>query len=346
MLKRALLGGAPPAVVPPLRLLLLSSTVLSSLLLSSLVLCSNCFSSLWFSQTLDLRLQGGSLLQRDERLKQALQQAVDHALEGHGHAGSIVVIDVESGEILAAKNLELAGKQLIRPGSTLKPFVLMALLDSGKLDPKQRLICRRPLRIGGLRLDCSHTQDVSQLDADDAIAYSCNSYVAEVALRLSGSELVEALRRAGLDSLSGLVKSESAGHIDHPASQEQLQLMALGARGIEVTSLELLAAYRKLALRKRSGSISPDEAVFLGLEHAITYGTAHAAFVVGVKIAGKTGTASTANTPRTHGVFVGYAPADQPEIAIVVYLLQGRGLDAAMAAQFVLEAYGQVKKKP
>lgn len=84
-----------------------------------------------------------------------------------GTAGIIVVVDVESGEIPAAKNLALARKQLMRPGSTRKPFVLMDP-DSGRLDPKQRLICRQPLRIRGMWLDCNHTVDVSQLEADDA----------------------------------------------------------------------------------------------------------------------------------------------------------------------------------
>lgn len=65
-----------------------------------------------------------------------------------GPAGTVVVRDVESGEILATENFDFARKQLIRPGSTRKPLVLMELLDSGKLDPKRRLICRRPLRIG------------------------------------------------------------------------------------------------------------------------------------------------------------------------------------------------------
>src|SRR5256884_5301691 len=57
--------------------------------------------------------------------------------------------------------------------------------------------------------------------------------------------LFRSLRRRGLDSLTGLLQSESTGHIERPTNQEQLQLMALGARGIEVTPLELLAAYRK-----------------------------------------------------------------------------------------------------
>src|SRR5438034_1060158 len=128
----------------------------------------------------------------------------------------------------------------------------MELLDSARLDPNERLIARRPLRIGGMRLDCSHTAEVSELDADDAIAYSSNSYVAKVALRMSGDALTEALRRRGLDSLTGLLQSESTGHIERPTNQEQLQLMALGARGIEVRPLQLLAAYRKLALTRRS----------------------------------------------------------------------------------------------
>jgi cell division protein FtsI/penicillin-binding protein 2 len=263
-----------------------------------------------------------------------LERAVRRSLEGR--RGSIVVLDVVSNQVLAAEHLDLAGAALVRPGSTLKPFVLIGLLHAGKLDPQERLVCRRPLRIGSLRLDCSHTADVSELDADGAIAYSCNSYIAQAAGRLDRSELPETLRRAGLDSVTGLAKNESRGRIEPPGSADGLLLTALGARGIEVTPLALLEAYRKLALRKRSGGLSPDQPVFEGLKHAVAYGTAHAAAVEGMEIAGKTGTAAGAGG-RTHGLFVGYAPAELPEVAIVVYLPEGRGLDAAAAAQPVLE---------
>ena len=57
-----------------------------------------------------------------------LQQAVDRGLDGY--AGTIAVVDVACEEIPASKNLELAGKQLLQPGYTLKPFALMELLDS------------------------------------------------------------------------------------------------------------------------------------------------------------------------------------------------------------------------
>jgi len=194
-------------------------------------------------------------------------------------------------------------------------------------------------------MDCSHTTEIVEPDADDAIAYSCNSYISQAASRLGPRELVEALRRAGLDSPTGLGKPEAAGYVNRLTTSEEIQLAALGERGVEVTPLELLEAYRKLALRKRTENTQPSKAVFEGLEHAITYGSAHAAYVDGMHIAGKTGTATAPNTARTHGLFVGYAPADQPEIALVVYLPQGHGLDAAKLAQPVFAEYANFVNK-
>ncbi len=101
-----------------------------------------------FSKPRELRFQ-----RHDSQLQGAVHRAAG------GSAAAIVVVDVESGEILAAKNLEFPGKQLFRPGSGRQPSVMMELLASGKLDPRQRLICRRPPRIGAMRLDGSHTAD-------------------------------------------------------------------------------------------------------------------------------------------------------------------------------------------
>jgi cell division protein FtsI/penicillin-binding protein 2 len=208
------------------------------------------------------------------------------------------------------------------------------------------------------------------LDAEEAIAYSCNSYFAEAASRLSAAELVQSLRKAGLDSPSGLVSGEAVGRVELPRDREMLQLEALGDRGIEVTALELLEAYRKLALRRRNGAgsaggalrngsgqaspapsgerhgrgddiagaMSKDAAVFAGLEQSVAYGMAHAANLDGVKVAGKTGTAASRESAGTHGFFVGYAPAEKPEIVVVIYLEQGNGGDAAGVAHGMFDA--------
>jgi cell division protein FtsI/penicillin-binding protein 2 len=277
---------------------------------------------------------------------ETLQRATDRAMETR--IGAMVVADVATGQILAAAALDLAAHRLARPGSTVKPFVLMALLESGKLDARQRLVCRRPLRIGGVRMDCAHPASVVDLDAEEAIAYSCNSYFAEAATRLSGAELVQSLRRAGLDSASGLAEEEATGRIETPRDREMLQLEALGDRGIEVTALELLGAYRKLALQKRSGAGADevDAPVFAGLDQSVAYGMAHAANVEGMKIAGKTGTAASRESAKTHGFFVGYAPAEKPEIVVVVYLERGNGADAAGVAQVVFAEFARSRMTP
>ena len=67
--------------------------------------------------------------------------------------------------------------------------MLGELLRTKRIDSKEKLLCKRPLRIGSLRLDCSHAPEVKELDAEEAIAYSCNSYLAEASLRLDRQEL-------------------------------------------------------------------------------------------------------------------------------------------------------------
>lgn len=279
----------------------------------------------------------GILCTENAQERGKLQEAADRAMEGR--AGAVVVSGVEGGEILAAHGVDIAAGRLARPGSAVKPFVLMALLESGKLDASQKLLCRRVLRIGGVKMDCTHPAAIVELDAAEAIAYSCNSYFAEAATRLTGTELAQALRRAGLDSPSGFAKEEASGRVETPHEREMLQLEALGDRGIEVTPLELLAAYRKLALERRNGAATADSPVFAGLEASVSYGMAHAAYAEGVKIAGKTGTAAARENARPHGFFAGFAPADKPEMVMVVYLEQGRGADAALVAQRVFAEY-------
>jgi membrane peptidoglycan carboxypeptidase len=280
----------------------------------------------------------------DSAAKSNLQREVDRAMGKL--PGALVVVDVTARTVLAEHGMDQASLRLEAPGSTLKPFLLMALLETGKLDPNQQFICRRPLKIGSAQLDCTHPSEVRQLDAAEAIAYSCNSYVAQVASRLNGAELVELLRRAGFDTPSGLVAQEARGRIARPSNLEELQLEALGYRGIAVTPLELLEAYRKLALCKRHKDLGVDAPVFKGLEDSVAFGMAHAASVDGMKIAGKTGTSVARNTQQTHGFFVGYAPAEKPEIAVVVFLAQGRGLDAAAVAQPVFNAFAKFRERP
>lgn len=251
-------------------------------------------------------LRGYQLVLACGVLQAAWQPAVDRALSGV--AGSAVVLDVRTGRTLAARGADLR----LPPGSTVKPFTLLALRESGRVKQGTAIVCRRKLTLMGRRLDCTHPVPPSPLDAVAALAYSCNWFFAT----LGNREVSEALRRAGFQVLA-------------PADAEQASAQAVGEWGISVTPLELARAYRRLAL----GPPLP------GLEAAAEYGTARLAQPEGVRVAGKTGT--TVHEGRRYGWFAGYAPAEAPQVVVVVLAAQGSGGgDAAPIARRIFEANG------
>jgi cell division protein FtsI/penicillin-binding protein 2 len=271
-----------------------------------------------------------------------LQRAVARAMRAQ--RGSLLVVDVR-GQVpvlLAAHRIESAARRVATPGSTVKTFVLLKLLETGKARPSDLFVCPRQVRVGGRRIDCTHPELPGPIDPADALAWSCNAYFAEVARRLTPAELHEALERAGLETYTGLTPDEGHGQLLPADTQERLQLQALGHWGVTTTPAALLYSYIRLAGRRDDPNV---RLVWQGLERSVAFGMAHAAHVDKMQIAGKTGTASDGPGGPTHGWFVGLAPAADPEIAIVVYLERGRGADAAALAQPVFAAYFQDARK-
>ncbi len=270
-----------------------------------------------------------------------LQSAVDHAMASRH--GSAVVLDVHSGRIIAAYHLDVAARRVVHPGSSIKPFTLLALLEAGKLDAHTALVCKRPLTIAGHRLDCSHPDTKEPLGPAAALAYSCNSYFTQVATRLTPDQLRASLVRAGLASVTGLAPHEAIGDVELAQSPEQLQLQAIGEWGISVTPLELLGAYRHLAVLSQTNSDAQITALLAeGLQASVGYGMARAAQPdMAMKVAGKTGTALSDEGPWRHGWFAGYAPADNPQIVLVVFLDNGHGSDAAALASKIFASFAE-----
>jgi penicillin-binding protein 2 len=272
-----------------------------------------------------------------------LQTAVTRAMAGRH--GTAVVVDVQSGHVLAAYHLDVAARRLVHPGSSIKPFTLLALLQAGKLDAHAALMCRRTVSIAGHKLDCTHPATPEPLVPASALAYSCNSYFTTVATRLTPAQLRDSLMRSGFSSRTGLSPDEVAGDVVLSHSPQELQLQAIGEWGISITPLELLHGYRDLAVlagREPKGKLSP---IFEGLQQSITYGTGHMVQPDGpMKVAGKTGTATATEGPWTHAWFAGYAPADKPEIVLIVFLEKGHGgSDAAGVAREIFAAFAAVQ---
>jgi penicillin-binding protein A len=273
-------------------------------------------------------------------ISQNADLAADVAQIMQGRSGTAVIVDVASGRVLASYQAEIAARRLARPGSAFKPFTLLGLLQSGKLHTTDSLVCRRTLHVGRHNLSCSHPQ-TGTLDAITALAYSCNDFFATFGVRLTAEELRDVFRQGGFASPTGLLPDEVVGSIQLAKSDEERQLQAIGEGEIKVTPLEMLAAYRKLALRRAAtDETKAERTVFAGLEAATDYGMARLASTNNMKVAGKTGTARTDLGSWTNAWFAGFAPHDKPQIAVVVFLERGTGpSDAAPLASKMFKAW-------
>jgi cell division protein FtsI/penicillin-binding protein 2 len=263
------------------------------------------------------------------------QSAVDRAAREAPEA-RIVVLDIASGRLLAAQRLKAAAQTLAAPGSTLKPLILYGLVSMGQWNPASRVACNRQLVVAGHRLACTHPL-APAFDAREALTWSCNKYFAAVARTLHPGELGRLLRPTGLLGATGLATNETVAEFREPDTLDAEQLTLLGVEGVRVTPLELAAAYRWLAkeLATHPGSDAA-QVVREGLEDSASFGMAGQANLGGVAVMGKTGTAEGTESSRTHGWFVGLAPAQKPKVVIVVFLPAGRGADAAHVAGQIL----------
>jgi cell division protein FtsI/penicillin-binding protein 2 len=268
-----------------------------------------------------------------------LQQAIERAMAGR--SGSAVIARVDDGKVLASVNLRGAGRRRALPGSTVKPLVLRALIERG-LDGRRTVICDRKLRIGTHDLACGHPQ-VPALNGATAIAYSCNTYFAQMSAELKPEELRSALLASGIASPSGVSAGEASGTVTLARTVEELQLQSLGEANMAITPLGLLSAYRRLAI-ERAKADPKYVPVYEGLDSATQYGMSRLAASGLIRVAGKTGT-SLSEGHWTHAWFTGFAPADKPEVVVVVFLERGSGpADAAPIAKQIFDAYARTKR--
>ncbi|MDD9997318.1 MAG: penicillin-binding transpeptidase domain-containing protein [Rhodospirillaceae bacterium] len=304
--------------------------------------------------SLDLRLQ--YLAYRE--LKQAV---ADH----DAISGSAVVVDPATGEVLAMVNQpsynpnnrtqydpsryrNRAITDIFEPGSSVKPFVVAAALESGRYQPSS-VIDTSP---GTLWVDGREiTKDNNNLGAIDLttiLARSSNVGAAKLALQLDQEHLWSTLSRLGLGRVteSGF-PGESAGvlqdvHYWNPVGQATLSY----GYGISVTALQLAQAYAVIAaggVRRPVSLLAVDDAdqgeqvlsrhtaeMLQGmLETVVRQGTGRRAAVANFRVAGKTGTAWKSGEGgyfenRYLAVFGGFAPASAPRLVTVVVLDEPR----------------------
>ncbi len=301
-------------------------------------------------------------LSLDRRIQYLAYRELLGAVQRHkAKSGSAVVLDVQSGEVLAMVNQPsynpnnrkaLSAERLrnravtdvFEPGSTVKPFTVVAGLESGKFRP-DTIIDTSP---GSLKLANFTIHDIKnygKIDVSTVIKKSSNVGASLIALTLEPSQLWEQFVRVGFgyDTGSGFPgEAEGLMNAYQDWGKAQNATVSYGY-GLSVTALQLTRAYAALAadgvLRPASFlKLNPDEspegtevmdpevaqAVRAMLERVVASGgTGTKAAVSGYRIAGKTDTSrkvssSGYNEDNYIAVFAGFAPASRPRLAMVV----------------------------
>ena len=143
----------------------------------------------------------------------AYQKLRDEVIAQKAKAGSVVVLDAETGEVLALANYpsydpndrrNLSGEQLrnraltdtFEPGSTMKPFTIGLALESGRVTPTT-LVDTRPGRITITGSTISDTHNYGVLTVEGVIQKSSNVGATKLALQMTAREMWETFSAAG-----------------------------------------------------------------------------------------------------------------------------------------------------
>ncbi len=244
---------------------------------------------------------------------------------------------------------------LYEPGSTFKPLVMSAALNSKLVKPETKCpICAGPASIGGYEIHTWDNKYFKNEDMTEIIQHSDNVGMVYVAQRLGTQRMIEYLNRFGIGSATGIdLQGETFAPLPPSNFWYPVDLATKGfGQGISVTPIELLDAFSAIAnkgvkmephivsaVQSPDGTIikippkvldTPisDETAKVMTEilvNAVDKGEAAFARLKGYRIAGKTGTASIpikGHYDPTHTIasFIGFAPADDPKFAMLVIL--------------------------
>ncbi|MDF1523084.1 MAG: penicillin-binding protein 2 [Trueperaceae bacterium] len=308
-------------------------------------------------------------LQRGEDVVLTLDATVQAAAEAHlaatvaatgARAASAVVLEVGTGRVLAAASVPTydpnayaaadpdamqnrALLQQYEPGSVMKPFVVAALLESGRLTSDESIPTPPTLRVG-LQTFRDVAAHEDELSVADVLRYSSNTGAIALAQRFESVELHAWVAAFGfgqpLAMPSAYTRSGSLPDPERWVPQDHASI-AIG-QGVSTTNLQLAAAYAVIAQdglyvppRLVEGDVVPDPhrvvspesamAVRTMLTHTIDAGSLRSARLPGIATAGKTGTADVYDAalggyaPGKYALtFAGMFPADRPEIVMVV----------------------------
>ncbi|MEP6901892.1 MAG: penicillin-binding transpeptidase domain-containing protein [Actinomycetota bacterium] len=263
------------------------------------------------------------------------------------HAGTVVVLEPQTGRILTIINQDWAITKSFKPCSTIKLVTAVAGLNEKVINQ-----------------DGNIAQSSFPVALDDALAFSNNAYFQRVGAGLGGQKMVSYARILGLGEPTGLnVEGETSGRV--PVNNNNARIYSHGD-DFEVTPLQLAVLVSAISnggrlvvpqiprtkiekanfrgFMKRQIPLPPIslQRVIPGMIGAASYGTARRGVDSSLEIAGKTG--SCIGQGSWLGLFASVAPIENPRLAVVV-ILRGQGERGKYAAAVAGSIYNSLRNR-
>ena len=263
------------------------------------------------------------------------------------HAGTVVVLEPQTGKVLSIVNQDWAIKESFKPCSTIKLVTAFAGLNENLIDQSGSI-----------------TQRNFAMNLDDALAFSNNAYFQRVGADLGGNKMVSYARLLGLGEPTGLnVEGETGGRV--PAGNNNLRIYSHGD-DFQVTPLQLAVLVSAISnggklvvpqiprtkiekanfrgFMKRQINLPPNtlQRIIPGMIGAASYGTARRGMDPALEVAGKTG--SCIGGGSWVGLFASVAPIENPQYAVVV-ILRGQSERGKYAAAVASSIYNALRNR-
>jgi len=265
------------------------------------------------------------------------------------------------------------------PGSTFKMLTAAAAIDSGMTNPQEGFFCSGRYTVDGSTVRCWGAPHGAQTMAK-ALQNSCNPVFTQLALRLGSETFYQYLSAFGLGKRTGIDLFGEASGILIPGSRvKDVDLARIGfGQSVAVTPIQMITAacavvnggrlmrpYLVSAIESPEGEVletiypqvvanpikESTSAVMRKLLHGVVAeGGGKNAQVEGYAIGGKTGTAQIYKNgvieANLHiGSFVGFAPADDPRVAVLVIVdeaLVKPDYGGTTAAPFAAQIFSEI----
>ncbi|MGF6690921.1 penicillin-binding transpeptidase domain-containing protein [Pseudomonas resinovorans] len=204
----------------------------------------------------------------DLRLQYLAHRELRNALVENGaKAGSLVIVDVKTGEVLAManqptynpnnrRNLQPAAMRnramidVFEPGSTVKPISMSAALQTGRWKPEDKV----EVYPGSLQIGRYTIKDVSRsegpiLDLTGILINSSNVGMSKIAFDIGGETIYDTMRKLGLGQDTGLgFPGERVGNLPNHREWRKAETATLSyGYGLSTTAIQLVHAYATLA---------------------------------------------------------------------------------------------------